>query len=944
MARLLLDPMSMPTSNDSKVHMRHAPPVPPAADDVETARLILRDGTLATVRSSNTTDREAIRQFFHRLSPESQRYRFFSAGCPSDALLERFLDSSEPRRQLTLIALRRVDEADRVIAVASYFALAGGTAEIAFAVDDRFHRKGLSTLLLERLAIHAERHGFHTFQAGMLADNTEMRQVFRDSGFAIKSSLNSGIIELQLSVTPSAEGVEIAERRRQRATAESMRPLLAPETVAVIGASRDPHKIGARVLRALQSAGYTGSVYPVNPNAAEIGGLRAFPSARDLPSGVDLAIITVPPECVLGAVEDCAVASVRSLVVITAGFAEVGEEGRARQEALTERVRSHGMRMIGPNCLGLLNLDPRLRLNASFSPVMSPPGNIALSSQSGALGIAILRLAADRQIGLSAFVSVGNKADVSSNDLLEYWEGDPRTGVILLYLESFGNPRRFARIARRISRHKPIVALKAGRTSAGSRAAGSHTAALAARDAAVDALFRQTGVIRAETIDELFDIASCLDAQPLPAGSRVAIVTNAGGPGILAVDACDAAGLQVPELLPETQRLLRTFLPPTASATNPVDMVASAGAEHYRQVIETVLAADNTDALLVVYTQADDGDPAIVLSGIQAGIAAARAAGLGHKPVLACLLTDSTDWRPFRVRGETIPTYAFPENAVRALGKIAAYASWRSQPSGSFWTFDDVRVEEARAVCRNALARGDTWLSGADTSAVLEAFGLPVPAQKLTRTADEAGAFASSIGFPVAAKLASTRFTHKTELGAVRLNLATQEEVRAAFREIVARAEQAGGAAAVDGVLVQPMIAGGVETIVGIAHDPVFGPLVGFGLGGVTVEALGDVRFRVVPLTDRDADSLVCEIRGVSLLTGFRGRPPADLDAVREVLLRISYLAEAVPEISELDLNPLIALAPGNGCRIVDARIRVAADSRPSVALNSHSHLVTGCT
>lgn len=908
--------------------MHTVPPVPPAVDDLDAARITLRDGSVASVRPSVAADATAIRRFFDDLSPESRRYRFFSMGAPRDELLKRFADSTDPKRALTLLALRRLDRAECVIAVACYFALTGTAAEVAFAVDDRFQGKGISTLLLERLAVHAARHGFLTLHASMLADNAAMAEVFRDSGFAIRSRLNGGVVELQLSVTASGEGVTRAERRRQHATAQSIAPLLTPQAVAVIGASRDPSKIGSRVLRALQAAGYTGRIYAVNPHATEIGGLPALSSARELPPGVDLAIVTVPPECVLSTVDDCAAASVRSLVVITAGFAEVGTDGRARQDVLVERVRGYGMRMVGPNCLGLLNTDPAVRLNGSFSPLTPPPGRIALSSQSGALGIAILRLAAERQIGLSAFVSVGNKADVSSNDLLEYWETDPRTGVILLYLESFGNPRRFARITRRIGRDKPIVALKAGRTGAGSRAAGSHTAALAARDAAVGALFHQSGIIRAETIDEMFDIAACLDAQPLPTGSRVGIVTNAGGPGILAVDACEAAGLQVPELPRETQHRLRTFLPPTASVANPIDMVASAGADAYRYAIDALLAASDIDALIVVFTPLDETSTTEILSGIRAGVAAARSAGISQKPVLACIMSDPAARQSFSVGDERIPTYAFPENAARALGKVTAYASWRCRRPGLLWAFDDVHVEDARAICRAARARGETWLNDHDVWAVLDAFGVPVAVHSLAHTADEAAAFASLTGFPVAAKLASRTVTHKTELGAVRLNLASNEEVRQAFAEIVACARRLAGGDAVDGVLIQPMIAGGVETIVGVTQDPVFGPLIAFGLGGINVEVLGDVGFRIAPLTDRDVDDLLHDIRGLPLLTGFRGRPAADLNALRDVLLRISHLAESVPDISELDLNPVIALPAGAGCRVIDARIKVAADTR----------------
>ena len=913
--------------------MRSIPAPSPATDDLDASRLVLRDGTAATVRAAGPEDREALRRFFHNLSPDSRRNRFFTESEPSTAIIDRFAESSEDGHALTLVACRHVEGEVRIIAVASYIGLTDTAAEVAFAVDDRFQGKGISTLLLERLAARAAAHGFERFHATTLADNAAMREVFHDSGFEIRSRSAAGTVEVQLSLTPSAESVASAERRRRQATAESLRPMLAPHAVAVIGASREPGKIGGRILHALTSGGFAGPVYPVHPLAVEVGGLPAFRSARELPPGVDLAVIAVPPECVLVTVDECAAAGVKSLVVITAGFAEIGAEGRVRQDALVEKARAYGMRMVGPNCMGLLNMNPDVRLNASFSPIVPPSGHVALSSQSGALGIAILGLAAERHVGLSTFVSVGNKADVSGNDLLEYWEEDPETRVILLYLESFGNPRRFARIARRVARTKPIVALKAGRTRAGSRAAGSHTAALAASDAAVDALFHQSGVIRAGTIDEMFDIAALLDAQPLPTGSRVAVVTNAGGPGILAVDACEAVGLTVAEFSPDTRARLHAFLPATASVANPVDMVASAGPAEYGAAIEAVLISSDTDALIVIFTPVDPSCSDQIVAAIQDGIARARAAGASNKPILACVMADAHV--SLRAGAERIPTYTFPENAVRALGKVTAYSTWRSQPAGLFWGFDDIHLDETRAICRKALAeRGETWLTDKETWDVLYALAMPAAVRSLARTADDAVAFASVIGFPVAAKLASTKVPHKTELGVVRLNLMTQQEVREAFADIIARGTQAVGPGgidavdAIDGVVIQPMISGGVETIVGIAHDPVFGPLVAFGIGGVNVEVFGDVRFRVAPLTDRDADDLLHEIRGLPLLKGHRGRAPADMEALRDVLLRVSRLAEEVPEISELDLNPVIALAPGHGCRIVDARIRVAPQRR----------------
>jgi len=833
-------------------------PAPPVADDPASARLVLRDGTVAGVRRSRQDDRAAMRRFFHELSPESLRRRFFTASEPADALVDRLCDSSDEQRSVTLIAERTLAGDTRIIAVGSYIATTDAAAEAAFAVDDRLQGQGLATELLERLAVIAAGHGFRRFDATTLADNYAMLGVFRDSGFEVRSKSASGAIEVTLNLIPSAEGVVAAEARRRRSTAASLRPVLEPRAVAVIGASRDAAGIGRRILDALIGAGFSGPVYPVNPAATEIAGLPAYGSVRDVPGAVDLGIIAVPRDRVLAVVDDCAAAGVKSLVVITAGYAEAGDEGHARQQELVERVRGYGMRMIGPNCMGVLNASPAMRLNASFSPLFPPSGPVGLSSQSGAFGLAILALASNRGVGLSTFVSVGNKADVSSNDLLEYWEEDDKTRVILLYLESFGNPRRFARLARRIGRSKPIVAVKAGRSRTSSRAAGSHTAALAAGDAAVDALFHQAGVIRADTIDEMFDIAACLDAQPLPVGRRVAIVTNAGGPGILAVDACEAAGLSVVSFSAKTREQLAAFLPACASTGNPVDMVASAGPDEYRRVIEIALADTETDALIVIYAPVDVRKSAATIAAIREGIAAARRAGAAQKPILACVMADPGRPQPLDIEGERVPVYEFPENAVRALAKVAAYAAWRVQPPGLLWGFDDVHPEEARAICRGAIAaRGEDWLTDEETRRVLHAFGLPLAVNT------------------------------------------------------------------VDGVAIQPMPGAGVETMIGVAADRLFGPLVAFGLGGTLVELMGDVRFRIAPLTDRDADELLHEIRGFPLLQGFRGRPPADIEALRDVLLRVSRLADEIPEIVELDLNPVIALPDGDGCRIVDARIKV---------------------
>jgi acetyl coenzyme A synthetase (ADP forming)-like protein len=884
--------------------------------------VILRDGTTAHIRPARPEDQAALRAFFERLSPESRRRRFFSASLPGPELLASLCDSSDPRSALTLLVTRAGDGPALIIATGSYLAKNNHTAEVAFAVEEELHGKGLGTLLLERLALLAVRHGFTRFWAVTHADNRAMLSVFRDSGFAVEERTDRGEIEVDVSVVPSAASVARLELHDRVATTASLLPFFRPRSVAVVGASREPSHIGHRIMEALVQNRFQGPVYPVNPKATVVGCIKACPSVRELPEPVDLAVVAVPPAAVPSVVDDCAARGVRALVVITAGFAEVGPAGAESQRKLVERVRGYGMRMIGPNCLGMLNTDPAVCLNASFSPVFPPPGRVAMSSQSGALGLAILAAARRFHLGFSSFVSVGNKADVSGNDLIQFWEEDEDTSVILLYLESFGNPRRFAPIARRVSRRKPIVAIKSGRTRAGGRAAGSHTAALAASDTVVDALFHQTGILRADTLEEMFDLALALGSQPLPRGRRVGIVTNAGGPGILCADACEAGGLVIPEFSAPLKAMLANFLPPAASVGNPVDLIASATAPHYRQAVESVLTSGEVDSLVVIYIPVGLVETEAITGAVAAAIAACRGR-VGGVPVLACLMTEEARTQ-FDAGSEQVPAYAFPEAAARVLSKTAAYADWRAQPPGVIPDYDDLDLAAARAVCQRALAeRGGGWLSTEETRTALTGMRLPLVGGGVARTAEEASELAQRLGFPVAVKLASRQLVHKTEVGGVRLNLADSGAVHRAFNDIRARLERDGKLEAMEGVLVQPMLSGGVEVMVGVTQDPLFGPVIAFGLGGIHVEILADVCFRVTPLTDRDAAEMVRGIRGYRLLRGYRGAPAADIDAIQDVLLRVSRLVEEIPEIGELDLNPIFVLSPGAGCRIVDARIQV---------------------
>jgi acetyl coenzyme A synthetase (ADP forming)-like protein len=902
---------------------RAAPLLSPDTPDPDFCTL--RDGSTVQLHTAGPGDREALADFFRRLSPESRWRRFLSLSLPRPELISSLCDGSEPRSGLTLLATRVQGGGPRVIAAGSYLAKDGRTAEVALAVADAFQVKGLGTLLLERLALLAVRNGLTHFWAVARADNRPMLEVLRESGFALSERPERGEVEVDLALAPTEAGLARLETRHRVATVASLSPFFRPRSVAVVGASRDHTAIGHRLLDALVRGEFQGPVYPVNPKAtAAIRGLRAYPSVRDLPGPVDLAIVAVPRDAVLGVVDDCAARGVRALVVISAGFAELGREGSGLQKRLLDKVRGYGMRLIGPNCLGLVSTDPAVRLNATFVPYFPPRGGVAVSSDSGALGLAALAVAGRLGLGISGCVSVGNRADVSSNDLLEFWEEDDATGVILLYLESFGNPRRFARIARRVSRRKPIIAVKAGRTRAGRRAAGSHTAALAVADVAVDALFRQTGVLRAETSEEMFDLAAALGSQPLPAGRRVAIVTNAGGPAILCADACEVAGLSVPELSEKTRAQLATFLAPTAGTGNPVDMIASATPEDLGRTIRTVLGSGEVDALIAIGVSTGTLEAGSAARAIVEGATAAHAGSAAGKPVLACLMPEQVGLGLAGSGKEKVPCYPFPEAPARVLGKAAAYAEWRARPLGRVPDFTDMDFHSVRAICREVLAkRGGGWLSAQETRLVLQALRLPVAPGGVARTAEEAASLAGRLGFPVAVKLASHHLTHKTEVGGVRLHLNDEAAVRRAFDEIQDRLTADHTLDAMEGVLVQPMVSGGTEVMVGMTHDSLFGPLIAFGLGGIHVEILGDVCFRVTPLTDRDAFDMVRGIRGCRLFLGYRGHPAADVAALEDLLLRVSRLVEEVPEIGELDLNPVFALPPGQGCCIVDARLHV---------------------
>lgn len=883
--------------------------------------LILRDGSTASIRTICPEDRELMRDFFSTLSPESRYRRFFTMALPALETLDEMATAHEPEKRFVLVVTRELEGRTLVIGTGSYHRLDDRTAEVAMAVDDRYQGLGLGSQLLERLAVIALQHGITRFTAVTQLQNQPMLQVFHHSGFPIHESMTQGYVDLDFPVMPGESSNSRAALRDRLFTAASLRPFFHPRSVAVIGPGRDRQSIGHRVLEQILKNGFEGPVFPVHPSAHHVCSIRAVRNVTEITEPVDLAIIAVPAIHVMEVTEQCARKGVKAVVVISAGFAETGPEGAALQHALTEKVRSLGMRMIGPNCLGVLNTDPQVSLNGSFSHVFPPAGRIAMSSQSGGLGLALLAMAREMGLGFSSFASIGNKGDVSGNDLLQYWEGDPATDVILLYMESFGNPRRFARIARRVSSVKPILCVKAGRFAAGKRAASSHTAALMSSDTQVDALFQQTGVLRTDTLEEMFELAAGLVKQPLPRGPRVAILTNAGGPGILCADACEQAGLVVPTLTDGTQAALRRFLPPAAGTLNPVDMVASATPENFLSSVRILMEDPGIDAVIAMHIPVIEHDGAAVFAAVARGAEEARSKGATEKPLLFCSMGATAGIESAGT--PAIPVYHTPEAPAHVLGRMLEYRRWREKPGGIVPELPGVDIQKAVQIVEKSLdGPDDEWLGPERIRQLLECFSIGVMPGEVARDADHAAAVSRAIGFPVVMKIVSKDILHKSDVGGVELDLADEDSVRTAFARLEERVTAQGKT--MDGVWVQPMIEGATEIMVGIENDPQFGPIVTVGLGGIHVEILRDVAFRLCPLTDTDAGEMIRGLRGYRLLEGYRGHPPADVPALEDLLLRLSRMAEEVPRIRELDLNPIMVLPPGKGLVLVDARLRLA--------------------
>ncbi len=885
--------------------------------------VILRDGQSLYIRPIRSDDKKRMKDLFYRLSPQTRYFRFhYPKEHISDKELSYFTEVQPPER-CAYVATIGEGEQEQIIAVGRWDVLSDKeSAEVAFVVDDNIQFRGIGTSLLEQLAIASQNYRMKQFVAWVLPENTKMIEVFDESGFKTTKQLKEGLYYITLDLQDQEEFMKRQAFREHIARSAGVRRLLYPRSVAVIGASRNPEKVGGAVFRNLLYGGFNGTIFPVNPSAPSVYGVLAYPSVLDVPGDIDIAVIVVPAERVLDVVDECGKKGIWGLVIISAGFGESGAKGKDREQMLRKKVIAYGMRIIGPNCLGLLNADTNVKLNATFSPFTPPPGNVSIGSQSGALGLAILDYAKSINLGIAHFVSIGNRIDISSNDLMEFWEEDEGTDVILLYLESFGNPRKFSRIARRVSRKKPIIAVKSGRSEAGARAALSHTGALAAADITVDAMFRQAGVIRVNSMEEMFNVAETLANQPAPSGPKVGILTNAGGPGVMAADACADWGLKVPTLSQDTQNILREFLPEEAALTNPVDMIASAPKDAYKKALSVLLECPDMDSIIVIYiptliTRQEDVAYAIreIISQHE-----------GDKPVIACFIMSNREALDLRIDSKYhIPSFTFPGDAVQALAYTYQYSQYRNLEEGRLRRFSDIDTDRVRKFFLSSVTidKESTWMLPEVAVNLLKEYGIPVAETRIAGSAKDAAKQASEIGFPVVMKVHSATIVHKTDVGGIAIGLRTENEVKDAFHAMKARIDKAGLSNEMQGVILQSMMQDAQEVIIGMSHDPLFGPLVMVGIGGIQVELIKDVAFALHPLSDVEPERMLKELKGLPLLQGWRGSPPRDIHALEDLILRFSSLIEDFPEIDQIEINPLLVFNEGSGCAAVDARILV---------------------
>ncbi len=874
----------------------------PADDPQWDADVLLKDGRVAQLRPIVPDDEKRLVEFYSRVSDESKYLRFFAPYPKLSAKdVERFTHVDLDRRVAFVVTLH-----DLIIGVGRYDAVSDDDAEVAFLVEDAHQGRGVGQLLLEHLAQAGRERGIRRFVAEVLPANSRMLQIFREMGYRIEGSVEEGVQRLEFRIESTDTAIGVMRAREQRAEAASIERIFAARSIAVVGASRRQDSIGQAMVRNLVLGNYQGSVYAVNSQAEAVSGLPAYKTVQDVPDEVDLAIVAVRSESVTDVVLDCAAKGVHGLIVISAGFAEEGAEGRKRQRALVNLSRSYGLRLIGPNCLGVINTAPGLQLNASLAPTMPPAGRVGFFCQSGALGTAILESVSRRGLGLSTFVSAGNRADVSGNDLLQYWQEDDATEVVLLYLESIGNPRKFSRIARRVSQTKPIVAVKSGRSTQGVPV-GHAVKRSSAPQAAVDAMFRQAGVIQVDNLDEMFDVAQLLAHQPLPSGNRVAVVGNSDAMALLVTDAATEAGLLVAE---------------------PVSLGANAGADDFEIALETALASPDVDALMTVYV------PPINTSGEEVAGVLAAVGEQSDKPIVSTFLGSEgvpellrvTDVRGGAAGRGSVPSYAAPESAVRALARVVNYAEWASRDHGTFQIGLDHRTGDARAMVREVLdaAPRGAILSTEQVHDLLACYGIDLWHWINVHNRDEAIAAGEKLGWDVVLKAGSEHLRARPDLIHIWRDVTDAEHMAEAWDSLTSWT----GMRSDTQFFVQAAAPDGIPVSFSVTEDPLFGPLVSFGLSGAPSELLGDRAYGIPPLTDSDAASMISELRSAPLLFGYRGSDPVDVDAVQDLILRLASMKDDLPEIAELDLEPV--LVGQNGLTALSARAKVvpSADRR----------------
>ena len=870
---------------------------------------LLADGTTVCIRGVRPDDHDQLRGFYEEMSPENLRLRFFAISRRSaEMAADRACASPHPGHR-ALVA----ETQGRIVGLAEYDTSgAGEEAEISIAVADTLHHRGVGTLLVEHLVSAARAEGITRFKADALSENHEILRLFADLGLHTARRFEGPEVRCAIELDESESYLSAVEERGRAADVASLQPLLRPDAVAVVGAGRKPGSVGRAVLHHLKSGGFTRRLFAVNPAATSILGVPSYPSVAALPRTPDLVVVAVPAAAVPATAEECGKSGVRALLVVTAGL-DADQAG-----ALMTACRTYGMRLVGPNCLGVTNTDPDLSLDATFAAGHPRPGTAGVAVQSGGVGIALLDGLSRLGIGVSSFASLGDKYDVSGNDLLQWWESDGRTDLALLHLESFGNPRAFSRTARRVTRRMPVITVDAGRTDAGRRAAASHTAAAATRTMTRQALFTQAGVTATRSVGELLEAAALLHSQPLPAGPRVAIVTNAGGAGVLAADACAEAGLTLPAPTPGLIDDLLAVLPDGAAVGNPVDATAAVGEDQLMECVDRVLRYGGVDAVLVALVPTAVAEA----TGDDLVRALTRAPGRRARPIAVVRLEQALPVELLTTSdGGGVPSYAEPQAAARALAHAARRAAWLARPAGTVPVLADVDTARAHAVVEAYL---DThpdggWLDPRVCADLLSCYGVPQSPWAWAETEDDAVLAADRLRGAdgrVVMKAHWPGLLHKSVEHAVHLDLRGDSQVRAAFRDLETRF-----AGRLTGVVLQPLAARGTELFAGVVQDEVFGPLVLFGLGGTATEILADHAARLAPLTDHDVHDLITAPRCAPLLFGAGGERPADLEALEQLLLRLSRMASDLPQLAEADFNPVLA-TPG-GVTVLDARVRL---------------------